>query len=65
MVRVQNFFGDLGIIWAHDRFVYDGTTGGCQKVMKAVDFTVDLEIPKDILSIASKNKYTAKQRQYK
>ena len=45
--------------------MYDGTTGGCQKVMKAVDFTVDLEIPKDILSIASKNKYTAKQRQYK
>ena len=47
------------------RFVYDGTTGGCQKVMKAVDFSVDLEIPRDILSIASKNKYTTKQRQYK
>jgi len=47
------------------RFVYDGTTGGCQKVMKAVEFSVDLEIPRDILSIASKNKYTTKQRQYK
>jgi hypothetical protein len=26
--------------------VYDGTTGGVQKVMKTVHFTVDLEIPK-------------------
>lgn len=47
------------------RFVYDGTTGGCQKVMKAVDFSVDLEIPREILSVSSKNKYTTKQRQYK
>ena len=28
------------------RFVYDGSTGGVQKVMKPVDFSVDLEIPK-------------------
>jgi hypothetical protein len=28
------------------RFVYDGNTGGVQKLMKAVQFTVDLEIPK-------------------
>jgi len=47
------------------RFVYDGTTGGCQKVMKAVEFSVDLEIPRDILSVGSKSKYTTKQRQYK
>ena len=47
------------------RFVYSGTTGGCQKVMKAVEFSVDLEIPRDILSVNSKNKYTTKQRQYK
>ena len=47
------------------RFVYDGTTGGCQKVMKAVEFSVDLEIPREILSLNSKNKYTTKQRQYK
>lgn len=47
------------------RFVYDGTTGGCQKVMKAVEFSVDLEIPRDIMSGSSKSKYTAKQRQYK
>lgn len=47
------------------RFVYDGTTGGCQKVMKNVEFSVDLEIPRDILSLGSKSKYTLKQRQYK
>jgi len=47
------------------RFVYDGTTGGCQKVMKVVEISVDLEIPRDILSMGSKSKYTTKQRQYK
>lgn len=47
------------------RFVYDGTTGGCQKVMKAIEFCVDLEIPREILSVSSKSKYTTKQRQYK
>jgi len=47
------------------RFVYNGTTGGCQKVMKQVDFSVDLEIGRDILSVPSKSKYTSKQRQYK
>jgi len=47
------------------RFVYNGTTGGCQKVMKHVEFSVDLEISRDILSVASKSKYTTKQRQYK
>jgi len=47
------------------RFVYDGTTGGCQKVMKHVEFSVDLEISRDMMSVASKSKYTTKQRQYK
>jgi len=47
------------------RFVYDGNTGGCQKVMKHVEFSVDLEISRDMMSVASKSKYTAKQRQYK
>jgi len=47
------------------RFVYDGTTGGCQKVMKHVEFSVDLEISRDMLSTASKSRYTSKQRQYK
>ena len=47
------------------RFVYNGTTGGCQKVMKQVEFSVDLEIGRDILSQPSKSKYTSKQRQYK
>lgn len=30
--------------------------GGCQKLLKNIDFPVDLEIPKDILS-NSKHKY--------
>jgi len=47
------------------RFVYSGASGGCQKVMKHVEFSVDLEISRDILSVANKSKYTAKQRQYK
>ena len=33
-------------IYIVPRFVYDGKTGGVQKLMKAVQFTVDLEIPK-------------------
>ena len=33
--------------------------------MKQVDFSVDLEIGRDILSQPSKSKYTSKQRQYK
>ena len=33
--------------------------------MKQVEFSVDLEISRDLLSTASKSKYTTKQRQYK
>ena len=44
------------------RFVY---SGDCQKVMKHVEFSVDLEISRDLLSAVNKSKYTAKQRQYK
>ena len=47
------------------RMVYDGTTGGCQKVMKEIAFPIDLEINRDILSVNSKTRYTLKQRQYK
>ena len=47
------------------RFVYSGSSGGCQKVMKHVEFSVDLEISRDLLSAVNKSKYTAKQRQYK
>lgn len=48
------------------RFIYDETsTAGCQKLLKNIDFPVDLEIPKDILSNNSKNKYHNKQRSYK
>ena len=34
-------------------------------MMKAVQLSVDLELPRELLSVASKSKYTAKQRQYK
>ena len=48
------------------RFIYDETSSaGCQKLLKNIDFPVDLEIPKDILSNSSKNKYHPKQRSYK
>merc|ERR1719397_738744 len=45
------------------RFVYDGKTGGVQKVMKQIDFGVDLEISKSILS--AECRASTKQRQYK
>ena len=45
------------------RFVYDGKTGGVQKIMKQVEFSVDLEVPKTILS--SECRASNKQRQYK
>ncbi|CAB4069129.1 USP10 [Lepeophtheirus salmonis] len=47
------------------RFIYNETSGGCQKLLKRIDFPVDLEIAKEILSPNSKTKYHAKQRQYK
>jgi len=47
------------------RFVYDGSSRGVQKVMKPVDFTVDMEIPKSVLSAESRPKFAAKQRLYK
>lgn len=47
------------------RFVYDATTGGVQKLMKPVQFTVDLEIPKSVLSNEARAKLSLKQRQYK
>lgn len=47
------------------RFIYDITSGGCQKLLKNIDFPVDLEIPKDILSPQSRGKYSARQRTYK
>lgn len=48
------------------RFIYDETSSaGCQKLLKNIDFPVDLEIPKEILSANSRNKYHPKQRSYK
>jgi ubiquitin carboxyl-terminal hydrolase 10 len=47
------------------RFIYSETSGGCQKVLKTIDFPVDLEVPKEIVSINSRNKYQSKKRQYK
>ena len=45
------------------RFVYDGKTGGVQKIMKQIEFGVDLEISKSILS--AECRASTKQRQYK
>jgi len=50
------------------RFVYDGSLSGkgSQKLLKNVDFPVDLEIPSKILSPATKPRWMAlKQRSYK
>ncbi|XP_063441389.1 ubiquitin carboxyl-terminal hydrolase 10-like [Mytilus trossulus] len=45
-------------------FVYD-KDGGSQKLLKDVNFTIDLEITKDLLSPSVKNKYPNYYRQYK
>jgi len=48
------------------RFVYDGSTGGVQKVLKKVTFDIDLEIPKSVLSTECRSRSpNSKQRQYK
>ena len=53
------------LILALKRFVYSETSGGCQKVLKAVDFPIDLEVPPSVLSPNSRGRYQAKKRQYK
>lgn len=45
-------------------FVYD-KNGGCQKVIKDITFTVDLEITRDLLSPNVRNKSSNQQRFYK
>ena len=45
------------------RFIYDGQTGAVQKIMKQIEFGVDLEVCKSILSAECRT--TNKQRQYK
>merc|ERR550539_1055634 len=47
------------------RFVYDAATGGVQKVMKAVNFGVELEINKAMLSAECRSATTLRHRQYK
>ncbi|XP_078607964.1 ubiquitin carboxyl-terminal hydrolase 10-like isoform X1 [Branchiostoma floridae x Branchiostoma japonicum] len=46
------------------RFVYD-KTGGSQKVQKRVDFNIELDINKELLSPAVKNKLHQGQRTYR
>ncbi|XP_070574892.1 ubiquitin carboxyl-terminal hydrolase 10-like isoform X2 [Ptychodera flava] len=46
------------------RFLYD-KNGGCLKLQKKIDYTVDLEISKDLLSPLVKNKLHITQRSYK
>lgn len=45
-------------------FVYD-KNGGCQKLSKKVDFDVNLDIRKDLLSPNVRSKYQQDQRHYK
>ncbi|KAG0712067.1 Ubiquitin carboxyl-terminal hydrolase 10 [Chionoecetes opilio] len=46
------------------RFIYD-KDGGLQKVMKKVNFPVDLEITKELMSTHSRGKFSPVQRKYK
>ncbi|XP_069168182.1 uncharacterized protein [Procambarus clarkii] len=46
------------------RFIYD-VDGGLQKVMKKVNFPIDLEITKELMSTNSRGKFSALQRKYK
>lgn len=45
-------------------FVYD-KDGGCQKLMKQIDYDIDLEITRDLLSPNVKTKLNHHQRSYK
>jgi ubiquitin carboxyl-terminal hydrolase 10 len=45
-------------------FVYD-KHGGCQKLLKKVEFDTNLEINKDLLSANVRSKYSADQRSYR
>jgi ubiquitin carboxyl-terminal hydrolase 10 len=47
------------------RFVYDAATGGVQKIMKPVEFCVDLEVSKSVLSAECRAATTSRHRQYK
>uniref|UniRef100_UPI00398F1693 ubiquitin carboxyl-terminal hydrolase 10 isoform X3 n=1 Tax=Pristiophorus japonicus TaxID=55135 RepID=UPI00398F1693 len=46
------------------RFIYD-KTGGCQKPIKNIDYPIDLEISKDLLSPGVKGKISKVQRTYR
>ncbi|XP_077983517.1 ubiquitin carboxyl-terminal hydrolase 10-like [Glandiceps talaboti] len=46
------------------RFVYD-KSGGCQKLQKKIEYNVDLEISKELLSSVVKSKLSMTQRSYK
>uniref|UniRef100_A0A8D2QHY3 Ubiquitin carboxyl-terminal hydrolase 10 n=1 Tax=Zonotrichia albicollis TaxID=44394 RepID=A0A8D2QHY3_ZONAL len=46
------------------RFVYE-KTGGCQKLIKNIEYTVDLEISKELLSPGVKSKISKGQRTYR
>ncbi|KAL6113105.1 usp10 [Pungitius sinensis] len=46
------------------RFVFE-KTGGCQKLIKNIDYPVDLEISKDLLSSGVRSKFVKGQRTYR
>lgn len=47
------------------RFLYSASGGGLQKLMKQVEYSVDLEISKDLLAPTTRPKVSATQRSYK
>ncbi|CAL8096853.1 unnamed protein product [Orchesella dallaii] len=47
------------------RFVYEKNGNKIRKIDKKLDFGIDLEIGKDLLSVNAKSKYNIRQRQYK
>lgn len=47
------------------RFVYDETSGGCQKLLKNIDFPVNLEVRNSVLSPSAKSRYSNKEKMYK
>ncbi|KAL7635657.1 UNVERIFIED_CONTAM: hypothetical protein RMT77_013474 [Armadillidium vulgare] len=61
----QVMFEDLPrvLILQLKRFIYDN--GGLQKVTKRLQFPIDLEITKDLLSTNSRGRFSASQRKYR
>ncbi|XP_074646353.1 uncharacterized protein LOC141902494 [Tubulanus polymorphus] len=53
------------VLILHLKYFIFNKDGGCQKLLKRIDYPVDLEINKDLLSPSTKSKLTQTQRSYK